>query len=443
MRAPVLGLMAALATSSIIVRAEAQRADGSRWPAYFGCWRPGAPAQTAAGAPNDAPHPSISALNVGTSGGTLRCVVPGTTSARATFLTIVRGDIVDRQEVIADGAAHAVDRDGCRGTETANWTGGGARLVVRGELSCASGPTGATTAVLDVLSGGSWVQVSGLRAGANLTASAQWYRQEAADSSWPAEVRSALIGTTTSSYLARAAAASDPAEAEVTRVAASVDDAVAGAWLISRAEAGQRALPMDAATLVRMNRAGVRGEVTDVLVALANPSEFEFRNGAAPQPAPRAGGGDAHNRRVGFANFYNRGSCYAPWQASAWAFYNPMYGGLFPSAFDDCAYSPYGGYGQQWALGLNYGYPGAYGYGGGWFWRPIGTFTPVQRGPDTHTTLSRSGGYRPSGSSGSDRVAAGRGASTGTTANATGGSSTGSRGTPSGSSGGRTAVKKP
>ena len=153
-------------------------------------------------------------------------------------------------------------------------------------------------------------------------------------------------------------------------------------------------------------------------------------------------------RRNGYA-WYDDQSCYAPWHASSWAFYNPMYGGFFPSAYGDCMGMPFG-YGRQWAYGMSYGYGysgwGLSGYpGGGYFWRPIGGLAPVPR-----ATLTMGGGYSPGGGGGSGRVATGPGPSSGTTSNATGGkasggSSTASGGssTPSSGGGGRTAVKKP
>ena len=431
---------AALFTAMLgAVPAGAQRSVDGNWAAYYGCWRPGTPEPGALA--NDAAASTGSGGSAGTESSPLRCVVPGRSADRVLMLTVARGAVVDRQEVIADGDAHVVEKDGCRSTETATWTGMGARLLVRGEMRCASGPSGVTSSILDVMTGSSWVQVSGVRAGGNIDARAQWYRQVAADSSWPPEVRTALAGTHTASGLARVSAVADPDAREVTRMANNSDEAVMRGWLVARAAAGRRVLPVSAAMLLAMERDGVSGAVTDVLVALANPQAFVMANGAAEPTVPTGrGGGDMRPRRNGNA-WYDDQSCYAPWHASSWAFYNPMYGGFFPSGYGDCMGMPFG-YGRQWAYGMSYGYGypgwGLSGYpGGGYFWRPIGGLAPVPR-----ATLTKGGGYSPAGGGGSGRVATGSGSSTGTTSNATSGKASGGSSTPS-SGGGRTAVKKP
>jgi hypothetical protein len=451
MRSLLLGLtLAAVALDSAPVAA--QRAGGAGWASYYGCWIPGDPSAAAVdsrralveGTLTDIAPPEAYAQ------GPMRCVLPGGANDRVQMLTVQRGRVVDRQEVIADGADHAVDRDGCTGRERATWTGGGARLVVKGDLSCKGGTVGTTSSMLDVVSPTSWVQVSGIRSGKNVEARPQWYRRVAPDSTWPAEVASALANTGTAAQIARVGAIADPDVREIAQLARVVDEAVLRAWLVSRSAAGRRNVPVTGETLVQLADAGVSGSVTDVMVALANPESFDLTDGgvrsAATTSTGYGGGSDGRMRRGGYS-WMNDPGCYGPWSPYAWSGYSPMYGGYFPSsAFDGCNMYGYSPYGRGWSLGLAYGYPYGspyLGYGGGWFWRPVGSITPVVRGPDTHTTLSKGGGYSPAGSGQGQGRTGGSSGSSGTTANSTGSSGAKPAPAPASSSGGRTAVKKP
>ena len=426
----------------------AQRTSGSGWASYYGCWAPGDPSAAASESrsvllegtlANVTPPPALAS-------GPIRCVLPGRSDDRVQMLTVDRGAVLDRQDVIADGAEHAVDRDGCTGAERATWTGGGARLLVRGHLSCKGGATGTTSTMLDVMSPSAWLQVSGIRSGKNMEARPQWYRRMAPDSTWPAEVRLALAHTGTSGEIARVGAVSDPDVREIAQLAANADEAVVRAWLVSRSAAGRRGVPVNGETLKQLADAGVSGEVTDVMVALANPESFDLTDGGVRAASTGAGGSDPRMRRSGYS-WMNDPGCYGPWSPYAWSGYNSWYGGYFPSAaFDGCNMYGYSPYGRGWSMGLAYGYPYGspyLGYGGGWFWRPVGSITPVVKGPDTHTTLSKGGGYSPAGNGqGQGRTASGSsGNSGGGTANSTG--SSGAKPAPASSSGGRTAVKKP
>ena len=316
MRAIVASLVIAGSLAASAMPAHAQRVSG--WAAYLGCWAPGEPDRSELAAPTPA---------------VMRCIVPGSADDRVLMLTVQRGNVLDRQEVVADGAERAVDRDGCRGTERATWTGGGARLLVRGELACAAGASGSTTAILDVVSGSAWLQVAGIRSGNNVDARPQWYRRVQPDSTWPASVITALTNTGKATQIARVAAVSDPDLSEIERLATTADEAVVRAWLVSREAAGRRPIPIDGKALVRLARAGVGGVVTDVLVALANPDAFELSDGGARPTTAGAtnfASNDRRHRRMGYS-WMNDPMCDGPWNASSWLFYNPMYGGSFPS----------------------------------------------------------------------------------------------------------------
>lgn len=422
-----------LALAAPAVRAQ----QGGAWPAYAGCWAPGDPE-------SGSPAPA---------GVVARCIVPGPGADRATIYTVHGGSIIDRLELAADGSERAIVRDGCTGTERATWTGGGARLVVKGTMTCTSGPSGVTTTILDMASPSGWLQVSGIRAGGNVEARPQWYRRAATDSTWPAEVRAVANVDGPAASLARVAAATTPSLDEIARIATNADDAIVRAWLVSRHMAGRPTLAVSGQGLLALKRAGVSGAVTDVLVAIANPENFELRAGTPGRTAAVASSDLPMRPRVAGYSWATDPMCMGPWSPASWLYYSPWMGGYYAPAYayDGCPGGAFGyGYapfGRGWSLGLAYGYPYGspyLGYGGGWWGRPVGAISPVVRGPDTRTTLSRTGGYTPRGS-GQD---AGRTASGGSTGNSVssgssrdngGGSAAGS----SNNSGGRTAVRKP
>src|ERR1041384_4221295 len=109
-----------LSTRGLHAQQAGAETDG-RWYPWLGCWAPDTSGAAARGAR-------------GTT-----CLVPSKGSRGVDALTILRGKITHRNRLDANGRAHAIDGQGCKGTETANWSAGGRRLYLHSDYTCAGG----------------------------------------------------------------------------------------------------------------------------------------------------------------------------------------------------------------------------------------------------------------------------------------------------------------
>ena len=94
----------------------------ARWQPWLGCWKAAAPHNAA-----------ISFSRSADPGPPLVCVIPSSAaSARSgvQVVTIADGKIVARDTIDADGRSTSRSKDGCTGTESANWSANGHRLYV-------------------------------------------------------------------------------------------------------------------------------------------------------------------------------------------------------------------------------------------------------------------------------------------------------------------------
>jgi hypothetical protein len=201
-------------TTFILIGAGMMRAQATadtRWSAWIGCWRT-ADADAAT-----------------------TCVVPTARPSAVDVLTIVNGEIDSRQRIDADGQPHPIDRSGCHGFETANWSPNGHRVYRRDDLVCAGGISGMAMTLMAISPSGDWLNIEGVRAGAGSLERLDRFHDVGLPSSIPKETRTAISRRQLASTTARAAAAAPITEADVTEATASVDASVVRSWL---AEAG-------------------------------------------------------------------------------------------------------------------------------------------------------------------------------------------------------------
>src|SRR6186997_1727676 len=92
-----------LSTRGLHAQQAAPETD-ARWYAWLGCWAPD----------------SASVARGGSRGVT--CIVPSRMGRGVDALTILRGKITQRNRLEANGRPRAIDGQGCKGTETANWS---------------------------------------------------------------------------------------------------------------------------------------------------------------------------------------------------------------------------------------------------------------------------------------------------------------------------------
>jgi hypothetical protein len=405
----------------------AQTVD-ARWQAWIGCWKPAVDGATVRG------RDMSSRV----------CVTPAAGVSAVEITSIAAGKVVERTRIDAGGAARAVSRDGCTGTESAHWSTIATRLYLNTSLTCTGGVQRRGTGVLSFTENGEWLDIRGMTSNkASGVAVGRFVAVGPADSeSIPVEVRRATPARVEAMNAAALVASAPLTLGDIVEVSAAGDSSVTATWLIERTRGLK--LSIDGKKLATLADAGVPASVIDLSVALAYPSVFALD--------ARSGGTE---RRMDGQRVTSQGADL--YQGSPLGYYGGYYGGFY-------GYSPYDsffGYGPFSSL---YGYRYGYGYGAGYY-PGYGGYSPYYggyySGPQTivvvksdatapqHGRVVKGQGYT-SGRGGTSSpttaspraLTSGGGSGSGSTGSSSSGTS--SAGTSSGSSGGgRTAVKKP
>lgn len=383
-RTLVLSLLAVLAGA---VGGEAQT-DG-RWTPFYGCWEPAA----------------------GASDGGLLCFRPTSDDVGVEMLTVLDGEVVTTEVFRADGKAQQIEREGCTGSETAEFAQDPGRIFTRSLYTCEGDVTRSATGIMSMTAPGQWIDVRAVAVGERPLAWVQFYRT--AD---PEAVEAAGLGDITARLgmavrSARLAASAPLTVDDVLEAAGKVDAEAVKAWV---AERGDR-FDLTGDDLLALDDAGVDADLIDVMVAVSNPDYFALEEGGEARAAPTR---DPATMRSAW-NRFPYGRYYDPF------FFDPFYYGI--AARYNYAYSPWGWY-------------GGYGGYGGYVPTPIvvrpaptggrvvkgrgytrgtasrgGSGQPAYRGPTSRSSGSSAG---VSSSSGSSRSG---GSSTGRTARRRGG----------------------
>lgn len=430
---------AAVVSALAAVTMSAQGKD-SRWDAWIGCWAPVA-------------GQDGMLREMGGAGSTRVCVAPAEGTSAVEVLTIASsGKLLDRTRIEADGAPHAISRDGCNGTETARWASHGTRVYISTQLTCAGGVQRRGTGVMSFNQRYEWLDVRGMSSSDVSGVAVARYSATDDTTGIPADVRKIVPVRTAVTNMAALAASAPLTLADITDVGTVTDSGVASTWLTERTQ-GVR-LTINGKQLEALADQGVPAAVIDVVVAIAHPEVFVLNPGA----------GDAglkpRDQRVTSANtsavrgMYGYPGYYSSVLSSGFPFgfaygWSPYYG----------MYDPMFGYGYgSYGYGMN-GYRGYSPYGSYGSYSPYGGYYPgsqpivvVTRPSDTGVTGSGHGrmvkgdgyvGPRNSGSSSGGSSSTSGGSSSGSSSGgsaSTGGATTGSSST---SGGDRTAVRKP
>jgi hypothetical protein len=340
--AAAAALAAALAGSALAAPAAAQERDG-RWQPWAGCWEASAPAGS------------------GAEEGHVVCIVPEGTAA---LLVTYAGGAERARTRLAPGTGVQEATSGeCTVRQAATWSADGHRLFLRGSTACGGYPARQTSGVLAMTSGAGWVDIQGMELGADEGIRVRRYHAAA-----PAAVRAAgaadaaamaraaaggaqppVAGAGMPLEIARATAARALAPRDVAEAAGQVSSQVLQALVLERSDP----FHLDGRALVALARAGVPGEVTDLMVALSHPERFEVAGGghiaAAPPAAPAPAAAFDQRGRIDDCHYavdrYGRrydptGRCragYSVLQRSGWSAYDYGYA---PFGYGD----PYGWY---------------------------------------------------------------------------------------------------
>ncbi|MEO7084615.1 MAG: hypothetical protein ABI442_07015 [Gemmatimonadaceae bacterium] len=406
-------------------------AVNARWQAWIGCWQQ----------VQEIPHESMIQA-VRPPAPPIVCVTPGANSSSVEIVTVDSARVLSRYSVDASGAPHAVDRDGCAGTESARWSRDSLRVFLHSDLTCANSLKRVSTGVMSIESG-EWVDVHSLSVVGNEGVRAVRYRQENAPKGLPSNLVS-VIGNARrlDAQTAIIAAGAPLTAAAIAEASSAIDTAAVQSWLVERHEK----TTVNAKILMGLADAGVPGSVTDIMVALAHPAEYHFDN---VQSDDNMAGGAALTRAdsariAADYNSHRRADCdpFSSYSPYGWG-YDPC--SSYGYGYNGYGYNGYNGYGSGYGYG-GYGY-GSYGYGGlgyaggypGYYY--TGPVIIVSNGSGTeHGRAVKGQGYTRGGSSSAgSSTTRSPSSDAGTSGSSSGSSSSGS----SGSSSGRTAHTRP
>jgi hypothetical protein len=402
------GLAAIALAGAALLSATSVSAQGTaldvRWQGWLGCWQP----VTANAADNYSAWMDQRARDAGAPS---LCIVPSSSANSVDFVTVARdGKVTARESVSPDTHGVARERDGCSGTETAEWSTDARRLYVGSRYSCPNGLTRTTSGMLAMSGNGQLVDVEEVATGGAKSVRVARYQSVAPPAGFALD--SAVVPNASSLPVstARAALSGALTGADIADAVHSVDTLVVEAWLVER---GDR-FKVDAHRLAALADAGVPGRITDLMIALAYPKVF------------------ALDQSLRVATTLPRGSTiYATLPPpDPFGYRYGGYGG-YPAGYGPLGYSPYLysplGFGYT-GYGYGSGY-GGYGYGyGGYVYQPP---VVIIRNPNggsghTHGRVVNGEGYTRGGSSGSTGT-------TGVPRSASGGSSSSSGSTSAGS----------
>ena len=212
---PSLGLVLATSAGAQTQRSTSAATDDARWYPWIGCWQ---------------------RSGDNGSSGRYTCVKPSSDGS-ADLLTIANGAVESREHLIVDGAPHPIDRDGCRGSQTASWASSGNRVYIGAAYSCAGGIHGRSTRMFAILPSGVWLEVRDVHSGGGWAETITRFHDAGLPASVPADVRSEISHRELAIATARAAASAPVSTSDIAEAMRSVDTVVVQSWLAQRGQA--------------------------------------------------------------------------------------------------------------------------------------------------------------------------------------------------------------
>lgn len=271
--------VALLAALLLPVHAPAQEDADARWLPWLGCW-----------------------TEVGASG-ELLCVRPAPGAEGVELITVRDGEIAGSEQLRADGVARETAREGCSGTERAEFSSDGHRIYLRSDFVCEGEVDRKGTGLVAMVSPSEWIRVESVEVAGETAAVTGRYRTAPGETATEAGLEDAMAGREMAVRSARRAAASNPSAEDLVEASEHVDAEAMKAWVAERDEP----LDVDAEKLARLADAGVPEAVIDVVVAVSFPERFALERDARGRDV--RGAGPAYRGR--FASpYYGRGAFY-------------------------------------------------------------------------------------------------------------------------------------
>ena len=307
-------IAAALGLVALAAPAAAQGTD-SRWEAWAGCWelwtdavREGATGTARLADGPNATQPRADMPRV--------CVAPAS-GGGARFETTIRGQAALDQTIVPDGAERPIQDADCRGTQRAEWSRDGLRLLTHAEVTCRSDTDPRRVSGLAMLAAnGDWLDIQAVEIGGRETVRVRRYQRAAGQPRAPRALLAASILTVDD---VKEASGKLPARA----IEAALVESGAGFDLTAR-------------TVIELDDAGVADSVIDLMVALSYPERFVVERTARGSGGPGAPLmtdpfmlGWAFGYPVWYDDFYYSPYYYSPFAYSRFGYrpYDVFYGG--------------------------------------------------------------------------------------------------------------------
>jgi uncharacterized membrane protein YgcG len=246
-------------------------ADG-RWTPWVGCWQPSARDAVAELAP-DKPAPIV-------------CVVPASGNATVDLVRVNGSTVETPERVDANGSRRAINREGCTGWETAEFSADAKRIYLKSEHQCAGNRTRTSTGLMSISPNGEWLDVEGVKVDSRSAVRVVHYGRVPVPSVLSPEMRAALEPGSMATSLAVMAASDSVRVSDVVDATKHVEPLVVQTWLAQRGQG----FGLDAKRLSELADANVPSNVIDVMVALSYPGAFAVNLAQADgQIVPTAG----------------------------------------------------------------------------------------------------------------------------------------------------------
>jgi hypothetical protein len=335
-----VGLATLAMLSGARLRAQTPAFD-ARWQAWLGCWQPSDAAAIVGAKPSGV------------------CVSPINASSAVEVTTVQDGAVTARDTIDASGVERHVDKQGCVGTQTGQWSADARRVFVHSAMSCAGGLSRTGNAIIAMTPYGDWVNVQTLTVGKTTGVRAMHYRDANSLKIAPPEVANAIGNRQLAINAARTEAGAPIDVPAVLEAVHRTDTTAVESWIIER---GTK-FNLDAKQLVALADAGIPSSVTDVMIGVSYPDHFALKPST---PAPGIGGGYATSADAGYADRTNCAALTSGYARSACLRCRDSwnYDSLYGLDSTDCGlgyrygslYSPFG-YPIGYGAGYGYGYP--------------------------------------------------------------------------------------
>jgi hypothetical protein len=354
-----------LAALGIPAAASAQNASGdSNWTAWLGCWELTQDDTRSATANVPAARNERARASTSRPADMRVCVTQDGSNAGVKMTTFAAGQVVLEQAIVADGRERPSNETGCTASQRAEWSDNRRQLFMHAEMQCKDQPRRSVTGITLIGDGPAWLDIQALNVGGDQLLRVRRYQRVADQSSLSPDVAARADAE------AQRLAGTPVKVEDVIQASSKVTSKAVEAMLIET----RATFDLDGRALLRLQKSGVAGGVTDLMVALSFPDRFVVE------------------RQVesGFSS-----SLFSPFSAQYQSYWDPAYAPYVPLSL----YSPYyySFYGYSYSP---YAYsPFAYGY-----WSdPYRGLAPIGIAP------SRGGASPNAAETGAGRAIAGRG----------------------------------